>query len=312
MAETTNSSAGIRTRFLIISDTHGLDTLPDSILQQQADVAIHCGDLTAQSELDEFKASIRLLRALNAPLKLVIAGNHDFTMDIPVFKKRIEEAPRPADPKVIESIFGRYGEARELFDAESGITFLDEGTHAFRLRNGALLKVYANPRTPAYGDRGFQYPAAEGYDYVFDDVDVAITHGPPQGVMDLNRAGELTGSPDLFTAVAKARPRMNCFGHIHEGWGAKFVTWRQKVSKEPSHLTDIDDEKSVLLSDLSSVKEKMGLDFKGCVTTSHCTGDAHPLKWGSQTLFVNAATKGWPDFPVQPPWIVDLELPLAP
>jgi predicted phosphodiesterase len=84
----TTTSANIKTRFLVFSDTHGLDSLPDSVSSQYADVAIHCGDLTTESKIDEYRASIRFLQAVNAPLKLVIAGNHDFTMDIPAFQKR--------------------------------------------------------------------------------------------------------------------------------------------------------------------------------------------------------------------------------
>lgn len=55
---------------------------------QHADVAIHCGDLTEESKLEEYRASIQLLKDIHAPLKLVIAGNHDFTMDIPAFRKK--------------------------------------------------------------------------------------------------------------------------------------------------------------------------------------------------------------------------------
>ncbi|KAJ5746132.1 hypothetical protein N7520_011314 [Penicillium odoratum] len=95
-----NTSA-IKTRFLVFSDTHGLDSLPFS-LSQYADVAIHCGDLTTESKIDEYLASIRLLQAVNAPLKLVIAGNHDFTMDIPAFQKKVAETQPPLDPKLVE------------------------------------------------------------------------------------------------------------------------------------------------------------------------------------------------------------------
>lgn len=45
--------------------------------------------------------------------------------------------------------------------------------------------------------------------------------------------------------------------------------------------------------------------------SSHCTGDANPLKFGSQTLFINAAIEGTEDYPVQLPWLVDIELPMA-
>lgn len=81
----TTQNRRIKTRFLILSDTHGMDFSPSSQPVQHADVAIHCGDLTNGSSLSEFRTSINLLKNLNAPIKLVIAGNHDFTLDIPSF-----------------------------------------------------------------------------------------------------------------------------------------------------------------------------------------------------------------------------------
>lgn len=61
----------IKTRFLIISDTHAEKGL--AVPAVPVDVAIHCGDLTDESKVDEFRTTLGLLRAINAPLKLVIA-----------------------------------------------------------------------------------------------------------------------------------------------------------------------------------------------------------------------------------------------
>lgn len=312
MAETIPAPANIKTRFLIISDTHGLGNLPASITNQQADVAIHCGDLTAESKIDEFKASIRLLQAVKAPLKLVIAGNHDFTIDVPVFERRAADACPPLDPLLIEQAYGYFGEARRLFSEKTGITFLDEGTHVFRLENGAALRVYASPYTPSLGDWGFRYHPDHGHTFCIADADVVMTHGPPRGVLDNTHAGEPAGCPLLFEAVARARPRMHCFGHIHEGWGAKLVTWRQILSEKPSHLSDIEDEKTVSIDKLSSIRERDGRSAPiKCFATRHCAGDPNHLTWSAQTLFVNASTQGAEDIPLQPPWLVDLELPQA-
>ncbi|KAJ5751637.1 hypothetical protein N7520_008554 [Penicillium odoratum] len=226
---TSTTPANIKTRFLIVSDTHGLDSLPDPVSSQYVDVAIHCGDLTAESNIDEYQASIRLLQAVNAPLKLVIAGNHDFTLDIPVY--------------------GCYGDARRMLEDAAGITFLDEGTYSFRLQNGAFLKVYASPYTPTLGEWGFQYHPDRGHDFSIHNVDVAMTHGPPKGVMDYT-----------YAVIDK-------------------------------------------LSTLNTVKS-----FSA---TSHCFGDKNQLQPGSQTLFVNASIEGAGEFPTQPPWLVELELPSA-
>jgi 3',5'-cyclic AMP phosphodiesterase CpdA len=76
----------VPTRFLILSDTHGEDVLIPNL---PVDVAIHCGDLTDESKLDEFRQSVQLLERINAPPKLVIAGNHDFTLDTGNFREKV-------------------------------------------------------------------------------------------------------------------------------------------------------------------------------------------------------------------------------
>lgn len=309
--ETPSPSIDIKTRFLIVSDTHGTEFNPDIKPRQYADVAIHCGDLTQHSKITEYQATIQLLKELNAPLKLVIAGNHDFTLDIPAFKKLINEAPDPLEPDLVRKEFGDYGEARQLLEQakDSGIIFLEEGAHHFTLNNGASLTVYASPYTLG-GNWGFQYHQGEAHEFSIGDADVVITHGPPRGVMDLVD-GQRKGCSSLFAAIARARPRLHCFGHIHEGWGAKLVSWRSSVSENPSHMTDIDNGRSVQVQNRMGLKE-MGEDTpKTCYKTSHCTGDMNLLEKGAQTLFVNAAVLDANYGPTQLPWLVDIELPRA-
>ncbi|KAJ5939108.1 hypothetical protein N7466_002242 [Penicillium verhagenii] len=301
-----HTPAKIKTRFLIVSDTHGLDRPPKPVSSQYADVAIHCGDLTEESKIDEYRATIQYLQALNAPLKLVIAGNHDLTLDTPAFHQKIAEVRPSLDPKLVEKVYGRDGDARKLLDSATGINFLDEGRHSFRLQNGAFLNIYASPYTPSYGDRAFQYKPDLGHEFSIHNVDVVMTHGPPKGIMDYTHSGQRAGCPYLFEAVSLARPKMHCFGHIHEGWGAKLVTWRPKPSQKPSHLTDIDNGKSVLIDKLSTLRGPKSLSM-----TSHCHGDSNQLESGSQTLFVNASIEGGGPFTIQPPWLVDIELPPA-
>ena len=69
----------VRTRLLILSDTHGVSLSASDFPDQRADVVIRCGDLTDESKLYEFRTIIQLLKDIDAPLKLAIAGNHDFT-----------------------------------------------------------------------------------------------------------------------------------------------------------------------------------------------------------------------------------------
>ena len=287
---TTNSGL-IKTRFFILSDTHGEEFEERS--SQHVDVAIHCGDLTEESKLEEYRASLRLLMDIQAPLKLIIAGNHDFTMDILTFREKVVNAQPPLDPDLVRKFYGNEGEARQLFEDATGIIFLDEGNHRFSLKNGAILTVYASPYTPSLGDWGFQYHPSQGHDFnIMKGVDLVITHGPPKGIMDYTESRQRAGCPDLFGAIARARPRLHCFGHIHEGWGAKLITWREQSSEKPSHFTDIDNDRSTTIATLSGFQHsQFEQDHRRqrCYATTYCTGDPNPLEYGAQTLFVNAA-----------------------
>ncbi|KAK7754119.1 hypothetical protein SLS62_003965 [Diatrype stigma] len=316
----------IQTRFLIISDTHSEDN--PSSRQQSADVAIHCGDLTEESKIKEFRVTLELLKNIQAPLKLVIAGNHDFTLDLPTFKGNIENSPDALDPELVQREFGHYGEVQQLFEDAKvhGIHLLHEGTHQFELDNGALLTVYASPYTPSHESWGFSYRPQQHDFLIPASADVVVTHGPPHGIMDTNAAGKRAGCPNLFAAVARAQPKLHCFGHMHEGWGAKLVTWRPELSAAPSHFSDIDNEHSSVIAKLPQLKstkfdsaeiveEKRQRrrdifeNQQGCVATSHCAGDESPLQRG-QTLFVNAAVQGTTEeLPLHPAWLVDIELP---
>lgn len=214
-----------------------------------------------------------------------------------------------------------------MFETEeakaAGLVLLEEGTHHFKLANGALLTVYASPYTPSMiaGNWGFQYRAEQGQGHEWSigaGIDVAITHGPPRGVLDYTDSKTRAGSEDLFAAVARARPRMHCFGHIHEGWGAKKITWRSVPSEAPSHFTDIDNDLSELIQNLSGIQARKfdtpeiinekASKLKEYKEQGYCTATA-PLQQGAQTLFVNAAIEGKDDESQQLPWIVDLVLP---
>lgn len=156
-------------------------------------------------------------------------------------------------------------------------------------------------------------------------TDIAITYGPPRGVLDRTNGRERGGSSELFAAVATSRPRIHCFGHIHEGWGAKMITWREAKSHEPSHLTDINNDKSEVIEVLNTIlpgkydtPENIALKAAKLVGygkqrhchTSHCHDDEFPLEVEKQTLFANAAIKGGDDeLPVQFPWLVTLDRP---
>lgn len=319
-------ASDVKTRILIVSDTHGM-TLESDIPNQAVDVCIHAGDLTEESRLAEFHATLQLLHSIQAPLKLAIAGNHDFTLDTEAFKKKIQEAKPPLEPELVKKFYGEYEEARTLLvDAkERDIHLLDEGTHEFVLQNGAKLRVFASSYTPSLGDWGFQYRPDQGHEFAIEQgTDIVITHGPPRGIFDRTNSRERAGCPDLFAAVAKARPQVHCFGHIHEGWGAKMVAWRIKPSDKPSHLTDINNDRSQLVEQLTTLQQtkfdtaEEANDKKDKLakytSQKYCNASCCKRETAEETdktLFVNASIKGDDGTASQLPWLVDIVLPLA-
>ncbi|EFQ26299.1 calcineurin-like phosphoesterase [Colletotrichum graminicola M1.001] len=319
----------VETRIFVISDTHGL-RLP---YIPHADVVIHCGDLTNESELQEYRNLIQDLSSVEAPLKLVVPGNHDFTLDIPTFKRRIVEVQQ-GNPEVNEKYtekYGNPGDARSLFEAarNAGIVLLEEGTHIFKLANGARLKVYTSPYTPAAGGfPGFQYQPEDSHDFAIEKgTDIAITHGPALGMLDHTEANPKAGCPDLLDAIARARPQLHCCGHIHESAGARMVTWSEHPAeestrtgedgfKDSSVIVTLRDIKSLPTNSIKETVRKRHLvkqsSFNMCFEISLCQGDWRPLDFKSQTLFVNAAIQGAPgEAELYCPWMIDIELPKA-
>lgn len=169
----------------------------------------------------------------------------------------------------------------------------EEGTYNFVLSNGARLTVYASAWTPEYGRWGFQYGEG-GHNFEIErDTDIAITHGPPYMMLDRTRSHDDAGCPSLWAAVARARPRVHCFGHIHEAYGAVLKSW--------------EGEGEQMALERTGAGEVTG----GITPVNLCPGDegSIPFEAGSKTLFVNAAIMTVAYKPHQSPRLVDLELP---
>lgn len=314
----------IRTRILILSDTHGEDFNNETRTEQHVDVALHCGDLTNGSLLEEFRTTIETLKLINAPRKLIIAGNHDFSLDSGAFNAIVNDS-ESLDRDDVDRYHGPRHVRQLLDDAkEAGVEFLDEGTYAIDLENGARLTIYASPYTPSLGGRGFQYDRGSFHKFdIKDGTDIVMTHGPPEGIFDRTHNGGRAGCPHLFEAIDRARPLVHCFGHIHEGWGARLVAWKGSGSYKRSHFTAIDNGNSFVIENLGGLRER-ALDSEAeaqekrakletlrrerCATTSHCASDEHALRQGRETIFINAAIRGTEEF-VQRPWIIDIDLP---
>ena len=184
-----------------------------------------------------------MLKDADAELKIVIGGNHDISLDS-VYISNLASI-KSADPSSYLRRYNIYSEEematiKALYCGEDalrhGIRYLEEGVQTFTLRNGAKFTVYTSPWTPEHGLLAWTYP--KGLDRFnpsspssrfqapnpvpsFPEIDIMITHGPPHGILDYSLRGNVNaGCPHLMRAVERCRPRIFCFGHIHEGLGS--------------------------------------------------------------------------------------------
>jgi predicted phosphohydrolase len=295
----------ITTRFLILSDTHSLDF--DDVEKcggkcrppfPKADAILHCGDLTHIGGLDDLEKFVRMIGEMDAELKLVIAGNHDMTLDPNYWIAHGDDFTEEKHKQAKEIMTGPLA-------MEAGMTYLEEGLKIFTLKNGAKFTIFTSPYTPEFYDWGFPYPrhedrysnaaqadkasASTAVSPIPDHgtVDIVMTHGPPQFVLDQCANGNV-GCEHLLRALHRCRPRLHCFGHIHEGHGAIKIEW-----------------------DLGTVGRSV-IKSETMQKNSYPEADCCQVEYGKETLMVNAAIMNNLNFsPANPPWLLDLEMPRA-
>lgn len=177
-------------RCVLWSDTHRYH---DRVALPAGDLLVHAGDFCSWGAVDEAEAFASFLREQPHEHKVVIAGNHD----------RCLEDDRSLGPRLFD------GWAHYL---------LDSGVELFGLR------LWGSPWQPEFHHWAFNLPRgeplAEKWALIPEGIDILVTHGPPHDVLDRNATSEPTGCEALALAIARVRPRLHVFGHIHEGYGA--------------------------------------------------------------------------------------------
>ncbi|THW15787.1 Metallo-dependent phosphatase [Aureobasidium pullulans] len=323
----------VKTRILIISDTHSTPlqptTSPNPFRQPlpSADILIHCGDLTMKGLTSEYHKTLDLLASINAPIKLVIAGNHDRTLDKTWMEKHQNHLwDGETFEEAREFWFGEKGRART-----DGVVMLEEGVHEVPLKNGGVLTLYTSQYQPEFCDWAFPYWKHEDRynisnvlidakhissnpipSFSAKQLDVICTHGPPFKRGDITPHGNV-GCPHLLKAVARAKPLIHCFGHIHEGWGAERVTWGDTPKREPQQtIQEFKDggwEKSIKNVETVEVDKKEVMEQRAVYVDASKTSGKEVIR-GEQTLMVNAAIMDAGYHPVNAAFLVDVDLPL--
>lgn len=179
-------------RIVCLSDTHNRT---DGLVVPEGDLLLHAGDLTSGGSEDEVAHAARWLARLPHPAKVVVAGNHDF-----LFEREPEKA-------------------RAILARVPGLTYLEDTGVVV-----AGLSIHGSPWQPWFFDWAFNLERngkelARVWAQVPAGVDVLLTHSPPYGILDRTLDGRPVGCERLAAALARIRPRLHVFGHIHEGAG---------------------------------------------------------------------------------------------
>lgn len=179
-------------RVVCISDTHEHHREIDV---PEGDMVVCSGDISMMGDVPEVVDFLRWLRGLPHAHKVLIAGNHDFC-----FEQR---------PEVSAAMLQAEGE---------GITYLqDSGAEL------GGLKVWGSPWQPWFYDWAFNLARGEAiaakWALIPEGTDLLVTHGPPWGILDETPRGQKVGCEELLNVVARVRPRLHVFGHIHHGYG---------------------------------------------------------------------------------------------
>ena len=215
-------------RIVCISDTHSLETYMQPI--PDGDVLIHAGDFSNVGTFPEVVRFAEFVSQLPHPQKIVIAGNHDITMQ-PDFYRANGHRFHPHQFRSAGFDALQYSEKSQEAVRSSvspSFTYLQDNSTLIVPPVGApvansRIEVYGAPWQPEFNNWAFNLPPGPElkakWDMIPDTTDVLITHGPPYSILDRLLEGDLTGCQQLRDAVARVRPRLHIFGHIHEGYG---------------------------------------------------------------------------------------------
>jgi predicted phosphodiesterase len=199
-------------RTIFISDTHNRlkqMTVPEG------DIIIHSGDATMGGKLDEVAHFAKVYGELPHKHKILIAGNHDWMAE-------------------------KDSNMWRILMKERGITYLQDAGCTIDGKGGQLmpgngiapalghLAIWGSPWQPWFYDWAFNLkrgPEIKAkWDRIPAGVDILVTHGPSYGKLDMTlpyggSLGDHVGCKDLAEAIARVKPKVHAFGHIHCGYG---------------------------------------------------------------------------------------------
>jgi Icc-related predicted phosphoesterase len=191
-------------RIVALSDTHEQHA---KVIVPDGDVLIHAGDWTYQGAIPAVANFAHWLRGLPHRYKVVIAGNHELSLET------------PARDIVINLI------------KEAGAIYLENSRCEIE-----GFKIYGSPISPRFNDWAFNRNRGEQIAREWANIDpstnILITHSPPYGILDITPRNGHQGCKDLLARIKQLKElKANIFGHLHsdtnhnveEHFGVKFI-----------------------------------------------------------------------------------------
>lgn len=187
-------------KIAFVSDTHGFE---GSLRIPECDVLVHCGDVCSSfgdmASIDNIAYWFEQLKEKGIVKEVVlVAGNHDTNfLSKPEFSR---------------------------FRLKKGCHFLQNSgveIDGIKFYGTMFLDIVRDDNLIA-DMRELIDSRIEFYNNMPDDIDVLITHHPPDLLpLSLTIDGFNLGCPMLMDAVKRIKPKVHAFGHCHAGHGLK-------------------------------------------------------------------------------------------
>lgn len=156
---------------------------------------------------------------------ILYAGNHDVTLDSEFYAKNghIFHGQKLEDPKQCIDIVTGAAPSVVLLRHQATTIHLTRG-------NGprTTFTVFGSPFSQFKGSWAFGYESSEAvalWDQIPPNVDIVVTHTPPQSLCDQKPDGSFAGCNSLRQTLSRIRPPLAICGHVHEGRGYRRVRW---------------------------------------------------------------------------------------
>lgn len=162
-------------------------------------ILVHAGDVSSRGTESEVRKFLDWFSKLPYTHKVLISGNHDFFFEV-------------AKPAEVSALIAEY----------PGITYLNDSEVTIE-----GIRFWGSPITPFFHNWAFNRYSHEiqpHWDMIPEGIDVLITHGPPNGILDFTEHDrDHVGCPRLLEKVKQIRPKVHVFGHIHEARGKQEI-----------------------------------------------------------------------------------------